>query len=322
MPDTPLLDIPEEEPDQRLAALRRARYGDLLAFHGLLRWAAGRNPTDLAAFLCCSRSSVSRIVRLYRARQLGFPVDAEGQLMAPGRTTILRPWMKRSLGALLKAPPRPYGWCRTRWSCAPLAAPLKTKHGWEVSAWTVRRWLHDMGWVWKRAKRVAQDHDPQRVERLARIRWHTEQWQADEVLVCADERAIHRLPKVGAAWMPKGSQEEVMTPGQNENHSRAGALQLATGQILHGLGPRKNPALLRDLLTLLDRTYPARWGKRIDVGVDNYRMHKAKAVGQWLETPPRFALLWLPTYCPRANPIERALGDGHDKCTRHHKRKR
>jgi transposase len=33
-------------------------------------------------------------------------------------------------------------------------------------------------------------------------------------------------------------------------------------------------------------------------------------------------LLWLPTYCPRANPIERAFGDIHDKCTRNHKRKR
>jgi transposase len=33
-------------------------------------------------------------------------------------------------------------------------------------------------------------------------------------------------------------------------------------------------------------------------------------------------LLWLPTYCPRANPIERAFGDVHDKCTRNHTRKR
>jgi len=99
-----------------------------------------------------------------------------------------------------------------------LAAQLKTKHGVEVSAWTVRRWLHDMGWVWKRAKLVAQDNDPQRVERLARIRWHAERLQAREVMVFADELDIHLLPKVGAAWMPKGSQEEVMTPGQKEKH--------------------------------------------------------------------------------------------------------
>src|SRR5262249_22255731 len=122
MPDTPFLDIPEAEQAQMLAALRRARYGSLLAFHGLLRCAASRHPTDIAAFLCGSRSRVSRMVRLYRARKLGCTVDAEGQLMAPVRTTSLMPWMQRSVGALLKVPPRAYGWCRTRWSGATLAA--------------------------------------------------------------------------------------------------------------------------------------------------------------------------------------------------------
>jgi len=56
--------------------------------------------------------------------------------------------------------------------------------------------------------------------------------------------------------------------------------------------------------------------------VDNYKIHQAQAVAQWLAAQPRFELLFLPTYCPKANPIERAFGDVHDKCTRNHKRKR
>jgi DDE superfamily endonuclease len=55
---------------------------------------------------------------------------------------------------------------------------------------------------------------------------------------------------------------------------------------------------------------------------DHYRIHKAQAVQPWLMAHPRFEVLWLPTYCPRAHPIERAFGDTHDKVTRHHKRKR
>ena len=142
-----------------------------------------------------------------------------------------------------------------------------------------------MGWVWKRAKLVAKDNDPQRVERLARIRFHAERLQAHEVMVFADELDIHLLPKVGAAWMPKGSQEEVMTPGQNAKHYLAGALNLATGKILHCLGPRKTNALFRDLLTLLDRTYAEQGVRRIYVVVDNYKIHKAKAVNQcWQRT--------------------------------------
>jgi len=51
-------------------------------------------------------------------------------------------------------------------------------------------------------------------------------------------------------------------------------------------------------------------------------MHKATAVTPWLARHPRFEVLWVPTDCPRANPIERAFGDVHDKWTRHHQRKR
>src|SRR5438876_420833 len=238
------------------AILRRARYGYLLAFHIILLCAAGRNPTEIAAFLFCSRSSVYRIVRAYRTGSLGIRVDADGQLSIVVQTSVLMPWLTRALGALLKAAPRAYGWCRTRWSCATLAATLQATHGMEGSAETVRRWLHEIGWVWKRAKLVAKDDDPHRIERVARLRFHHEHLQAHAMMVCADELDRHLLPKVGAAWMPHGTQGEGMTPGKNEKHSLAGALHLATGKLSHCLGPRQNTGLFRDLLTLLDRTYP------------------------------------------------------------------
>jgi putative transposase len=238
------------------------------------------------------------------------------------RTTVLLPTLQRSLVALLKATPRAYGWCRTRWSCATLAATLQTKRGITVSAETMRRWVHEVGWVWKRAKLVAKDDDPHRVDRLARIRWVYEHLQLWEALVFADELDIHLLPKVGDAWMPKGTQVEVMTPGTNEQHYLAGALALATGTLHHALGARKTNELFRELLQRLDDAYPAPHYKRIYVVADNYKIHQAKAVEQWLATHPRFELLFLPTYCPRANPIERAFGDVHDSCTRAHRRKR
>jgi transposase len=322
MPATTLLEILPEEQAQMRAVLRRMRYGYLLAFHILLLCAAGRTPTEIAAFLFCSRSSVYRIVRAYRTGSLGIRVDPDGHLSIAVQSTILMPWLTRALGALLKKAPRAYGWCRTRWSCATLAMTLQAKHGIEVSAETVRRWLHEIGWVWKRAKLVAKDDDPHRIERLARIRFQHEHLRAHELMVFADELDIHLLPKVGAAWMPHGTQDEIMTPGTNEKYYLAGALHPATGKVLYCLGPRKNNGLFRDLLTLLDTTYSASEVTRIYVVVDNYRIHKAKAVTQWLASHSRFEVLWFPTYCPRANPIERVFGDVHDKCTRNHTRKR
>ena len=47
---------------------------------------------------------------------------------------------------------------------------------------------------------------------------------------------------------------------------------------------------------------------RLDVVVDNDKIHQANAVAHWLVNHPRFTLLLLPTYCPHANPIEALLG--------------
>ena len=299
MPMSTILAIAPEVQAPMLAALRRARYGYLLALHIVLLCAAGRNPTDIAAVLFCSRSSVYRTVRAYRAGSLGLEPDEAGRLRPPVRTSVLVPTLRRSLLALLKVPPRAYGWCRTRWSCATLAATFEAKRGLAVSAETMRRWVHEVGWVWKRAKLVAKDDDPHRVERLARIRCVYEQLRLGEALVFADELDIHLLPKVGYAWMPQGTQVEVMTPGTNEKHYLAGALDLATGTLHHCVGPRKTNGLFRDLLQTLEATYPAAHYQRIYVVVDNYKIHKAKAVRRMVsQTPAHTAALFADLLSP------------------------
>jgi transposase len=305
-----------------LSQLRGARYGYLLALHVLLLCADGRTPTEIAAFLFCSRSSVYRIVSAYRCQSLGFAFTLDGHLQPPVRTSCLSPSLRRSLLALLKAAPKAFGWCRTRWSCATLASQLKVNRGITVSADTIRRWLHQLGWVWKRAKLIAKDDDPQRVEKLARIRWIMEHLGAKQLLLFADELDIHLLAKVGYQWMEKGTQLEVMTPGSNEKNYLAGALDIVTGHLLHCVWFRKTSGLFIDLLKVIDGRYPATQYTKIFVVVDNYKIHKAKAVEQWLKWHSRIELVYLPTYCPKANPIERAFGDMHDKCTRNHQRKR
>lgn len=322
MPRTTIVDIPPTEQARMLAELRRARYGYLLALHLLLLCAAGRSPTEIAAVLFCSRSSVYRVVKAYRAGRLEVGREREEAESGPARVRRLGPALKRSVLAILHAVPRACGWCRTRWSCATVALELQARWGLAVSAETVRRWLHELGWEWKRAKLIAKDDDPQRVEKLARIRLAFEQVGAGLALFFADELDLSLLPKVGYQWMPKGTQAEVLTPGTNEKRYLAGALNLATGSIEHCIWYRKTTGLFLDLLATLDRTYPASACTRLCVVADNAKIHQAGEVEKWLAAHPRFELLFLPTYCPRANPIERAFGDVHDKCTRNHTRKR
>ena len=165
MPRPTIVEIPLEEQARMRAELRRARYGYLLALHLRLLCAAGRTPSAVAAVLFCSRSSVYRIVRAYRAGTLTFDEEATEQATQQRRLRLLTPSLKRSVQALLKTAPRASGWCRTRWSCATLAVEVQVRRGIQVSVETMRHWLHELGWEWKRAKLAAKDDEPQRVEK-------------------------------------------------------------------------------------------------------------------------------------------------------------
>lgn len=318
MPGLTIIDMPSSEQHQLLLQLRRVRYGYFLPLHILLLCAAGYNPTQIAAVLFCSRSSVYRAVYAYRSGSLASLIVADPSQ----RASSLTPSVRRSLLALLKHVPSAYGWCRTRWSCSTLAAQLQLQRGIEVSTATTRRWLHELGWIWKRAKLVAKDDDPQRTAKLARIRFCLENLARRAALVFADELDIHLLPKVGYQWMEKGKAVEVVTPGQNQKRYLAGALDHITGRVVSCIGERKTAALFVELLRALDVAYPAASYQRLYVVVDNFRIHKAKVVEQWLARNPRLELLFLPTYCPKANPIERLFWEVHDKCTRNHQRKK
>jgi transposase len=317
VPTPIVIEIAPPEQARLRAELRRARRGHWLTLHIVLLLALHYSPSEIAAFLLCARSTVYRAARVWQAGDLG-----RTEKVGPRWPCCLSASVRRSLWALLQKTPAAYGWCRTRWSCATLALQLQTQRGLCVSAETVRRALHALGWVWKRAKLVAKDSDPERAAKLARIRAAYERLGRREALLFADELDLHLLPKVGAQWMPKATQVEVMTPGKNERRYLAGALDVRTGQVHHCLWFRKMTGLFLDLLNLLDRAYPARHFDRIYVVADNYKIHKATAVRRWLGQHPRFQLLFLPTYCPRANPIERCFGDLHDKVTRNHRRKR
>jgi hypothetical protein len=86
--------------------------------------------------------------------------------------------------------------------------------------------------------------------------------------------------------MLKGTQLEIRTPGKNQKHYLAAALNPETGQTYYVLGPRKNNVLFRKLLDHLRQTFRKRY-RRIYVVCDNYKIHKAKAVDRWLEAIAR-----------------------------------
>jgi hypothetical protein len=67
VPSTTIIEMAPEEQAHILAAVRRARPGDVLALQLLLLGAAQQTPTEIAAVLYCSRTPVYRVVKAYRA---------------------------------------------------------------------------------------------------------------------------------------------------------------------------------------------------------------------------------------------------------------
>jgi hypothetical protein len=65
-----ILEISPEQQVWMLGELRRCRYGYLLSLHILLLIARGRTPNAVAAFLCCSRSSVYRAIEAWQDGKL------------------------------------------------------------------------------------------------------------------------------------------------------------------------------------------------------------------------------------------------------------
>lgn len=127
-----ILEISPEQQVWVLDELRRCRYGYLLPLHILLLIARGKTPSEIADFLCCSRSSVYRAIEAWQDGKLQeqwWPVALENESQSIGRLTPLQ----RTLLWVIKQLPQVLGWCPTRWSCAALALTIATRIGVLVS---------------------------------------------------------------------------------------------------------------------------------------------------------------------------------------------
>jgi len=70
------------------------------------------------------------------------------------------------------------------------------------------------------------------------------------------------------------------------------------------------------LLRALRKRY--RSAKTITLIVDNYIIHRSKKAQRWLESNPKFKLLFQPVYSPWHNKIELLWHSPHETVTRNH----
>jgi transposase len=167
-----------------------------------------------------------------------------------------------------------------------------------------------VGCPWKKARRT------RRLRELERL---VENLPKGEVVLYADEVDINLNPKIGPDYMLRGTQKMVITPGKNQKHYLAGALDARTGKLTWVEWDKKNSDLfILQLWQLLKRDYPN--AKCIHIILDNYSIHSSHRTQIALVSAgDKIRLHFLPPYCPDHNRIERVWRDLHDNVTRNHR---
>jgi transposase len=226
-----------------------------------------------------------------------------------------------ALRVVLAQTPDQYGIDRPTWTQRALAHALDQETWISVSEPTISRMLGKIGARWGMPKPfVACPWRKARRRRCLReIAELLENVPENEAVFYEDEVDIDLNPRIGRDWMLPGTQRLVQTPGKNEKHYLAGALNAKTGKV-HWVGNgRKNGYLFVLLLRHLSQAYPK--AQKIHLILDNYGIHKSHFVLNALarEFGGRIVLHFLPPYCPDENRIERLWADLHANVTRNHR---
>ncbi|WP_045970488.1 IS630 family transposase [Xenorhabdus doucetiae] len=305
--------IPRNERRQMKKAIQKTRdknYARRLT--ALLMLHEGSTVSHVSRTLHCSRSSVNRWVNWLTLYGL------EGLKSLPaGRPAIwnLAPLLS-VISFLLQHSPQHLGYLRSRWSLELITLKINEILNISLSQSTLYRYFCRAGIVWRRAAPTLKLPDPEYDEKMAKISEALSNASGKHPVLYEDEVDINLNPKIGADWCFKGQQKRVVTPGKNQKHYLAGCLNAKTKEITYVGGLRKNSDLFIKLLDEINHQYTS--AKTITLILDNYCIHKSRKVRVWLAKNPQFNLLFLPSYSPWLNKIERLWQSLHETVTRNH----
>jgi transposase len=196
----------------------------------------------------------------------------------------------------------------SRWSVRSVRASVDPLATYSLSG--VWRLLHRL----QLRRRPVRDHlfspDPDyatKVAHLERCLREAARWPEAVALLFLDEMGYYRWPKGAADWMlaARGTTARALhTAGPtNRQQRRIGALNALTGQVEYLdnylVGRQQVSAFYRRL----DQVYAV--ARRIYIVQDNWSIHHHADVLATLRQVPRLEPVWLPTYAPWLNPIEK-----------------
>jgi transposase len=124
-------------------------------------------------------------------------------------------------------------------------------------------------------------------------------------VVFGDEFTFYKQPEVSYAFALRGTKQPYAYRSCQNNTKRriAATLNSKTGRVNFLSRSKVGVKQLKQFITQLDTDYSD--SQRIYLVWDNWPVHKHPEVLEHLSCYPRIEVLWLPTYAPWTNPIEK-----------------
>lgn len=119
--------------------------------------------------------------------------------------------------------------------------------------------------------------------------------------------------KPAYGWILKGEKKEIKTNTGRQRININGALCLEKKEVIIDEAPTINAQSTMSLLSKI--LLKNKNSKRIYVIADNAKYYRCKLMQEWLEKNPKIQLIYLPTYSPNLNIIERLWKYFHKKTT-------
>lgn len=281
--------------------------------NGILLLFGGYNVTQTAMILNASRTSVRRWRKRYESYgEAGLAPEQRGR-----SPDVVTEALCAKVLELIQVQPGHYGYLRIRWTSEMLAMQLYEWQSIRIHASTIRRLLPNLGIVWNRARPTLCIKDRAKARKMKAIQKALKKSSKTHPVFYVDEADIDLNPRIGYAWMKKGQQTAIPTPGKNKKRYLAGTLNANTGNVVWVELEKKNSEIFIRLLAELRKRY--RRAKKIRLIADNYVIHKSAMTMCFLQDNPKFEILFQPAYHPWVNKIELLWKQLHDMITRNHR---
>lgn len=204
---------------------------------------------------------------------------------------------------LVRQDPQHRGRASSRWRLVDLQAVVPWLQAYTLSGISKALWR--LGIRRKRGRVRVHSPDPDYATKVAtidRLVARAQRYPDRITVVYGDEMSLYRQPTLSDRWGIVGEEPTAeLSHRANTRYRIAGSLDVVTGRVVTSSGSKVGVKKLQAFLQALRAAYPGRWLYLI---WDNWPVHAHEAV---LAEAERLGIgiVWLPTYAPWLNPIEK-----------------